>query len=205
MEPLSLPVRALECPICLEMVKNAVSCAGSGCHYTICEVHAAELKECPQCNSTPFKTVAEFALRRIMENLPFLCKFCKSPIRKGDLDVHQNNCTKRPRHCGAFGCEFSSCESDEALRHLIRSHGQTIWESYTEATASGTPRREERRKIVWKHNHSLYNTTVFTWYLVTHTSTRSITHTVYVWVILQFTACEYFYSIRSTYPVLAVV
>ena len=79
LEPLSLPVRALECPICFKVVKNAVSCVGSGCHYTICEVHAAELKACPQCKSMPFKTVVEFALRHIMENLSFLVSSAKDP------------------------------------------------------------------------------------------------------------------------------
>ena len=136
-EPMSLPARALECPVCLEVVQNAVSCANSACRYTICEMHAGELRECPQCKSTPFKTIVEFVLRRIMEDLPFTCKFCKSPVRKGDLDVHEINCPKLPRHCGAAGCEFESGGPAEALRHLIEAHGPVIWENFTNSTAAG--------------------------------------------------------------------
>ena len=122
-------------PVCLEVVKNAVSCAH--CHKILCEVHGTELKECPHCRAEPFKTVMEFGLRCVMEDLSFPCKFCKSPIRKGDLNVHEANCPKRPRHCGAGGCQFASGDMEEALRHFIQSHGQVFWENFTEATAAG--------------------------------------------------------------------
>ena len=132
---MSLPARALECPVCFEVVQNAVSCAH--CHKIICEVHGTELKECPQCRAAPFKTVMEFGLRCVMDDLPFPCTFCKSPIRKGDLNVHEANCPKRPRHCGAGGCQFASDDMEEALHHFIQSHGQVFWENFTEATAAG--------------------------------------------------------------------
>ena len=139
---MSLPARALECPVCLEVVTNPVCCAG--CHHVLCEEHVPELRECPVCKAVPFKIVVDFGLRRIMEDLPFTCKFCKSPIRKGNLDVHEANCPKRPRHCGAAGCDFESGESDAALRHLIDSHGQVIWESFTNVTAAGVIRTDLR-------------------------------------------------------------
>ena len=132
---MSLPARELECPVCLEVVTNPVCCAA--CHQVLCEQHVDELRECPVCKAVPFKTVVELGLRRVMEGLPFPCKYCKSPIRKGNLEVHEANCPKRLRHCGAAGCEFESGEQTVALRHLIDSHGPVIWESFTEATATG--------------------------------------------------------------------
>ena len=93
---MSLPLRALECTICLEVLSNAVYCVN--CHVPLCESHVAELRECPVCKAAPFKTVVDFGLRRVMEDLLFACQFCKSPIRKGSLHVHETNCQNLQRH-----------------------------------------------------------------------------------------------------------
>ena len=115
-EPMHLPPRAFECPICFLVLTNPVSC--SRCGKMLCERHVADLRECPFCKDTPFKTQVERGVRQLLDELPYPCKYCKSAIPKGNLDVHEVNCPKRLRHCGVAGCEFESCESTDALRHL---------------------------------------------------------------------------------------
>ena len=132
---MSLPTCAFECPICSQPFKNPMSCGG--CGYILCEEHVDGIPECPNCKEKPFRAQVERGVRRLMNLVPYPCRHCNSSIPKGDLDVHEANCPKRQRHCGGSGCEFKSCEPTEALRHLLDSHGQVIWENYTDATAAG--------------------------------------------------------------------
>ena len=129
---MSLPARAFECPICFQVLTNPVSC--SRCGKFLCEEHLARISECPYCKDKPFRPQVERGVRLLLEEIPYPCKYCREKISKGNLEVHETNCHKRPRHCGVAGCEFESCEQTEALRHLIELHGQAIWESYTDST-----------------------------------------------------------------------
>ena len=132
---MSLPARAFECPICFLTFTNPMSCVE--CGYILCKEHVEGISECPLCKEKPFKAQVERGVRRLMNQVPYPCRFCKSSIPKGDLDVHEANCPKRQRRCGVAGCNFESSESTDALRHLIESHGQVIWENFTDATAAG--------------------------------------------------------------------
>lgn len=134
-EPMSLPARAFECPICFLPLTNPMSCIE--CGYVLCEEHVAGILECPVCKEKPFRAQVERVVRRMMNEVPYPCQHCKSPIPKGNLEVHEANCPKRPRHCGIAGCNFKSGESAEALRHLIDAHGQSIWDNWTDVTAAG--------------------------------------------------------------------
>lgn len=134
-EPISLPVQAFECPICLLVLRNPVSC--NLCGSMLCKDHVAEIRECPICQERPFRVQSERGVCRLMNDVQFQCKYCKRAIPKMDLEVHETNCPKRPRRCGAAGCKFETLIQADGLRHLIQSHGQLIWESYTEATLAG--------------------------------------------------------------------
>ena len=117
------------------MLINPIPC--SQCGKLVCEEHLAHISECPFCKDEPFRPQMERGVRLLLEEMPYPCKYCRDPISKGNLDVHETNCPKRPRHCGVAGCKFESCEQTEALRHLIEFHGQDICESYTDSTARG--------------------------------------------------------------------
>ena len=132
---MSLPARAFECPICFLVLKNPMSCVR--CGKILCEEHVVALQECPFCKEKPFRTQVERGVRQLLDEVPYPCRFCNSPIPKGNLDVHEANCPKRSRRCGVTGCEFLSCEQADALRHMIDVHGEIIWENYTDATAAG--------------------------------------------------------------------
>ena len=132
---MDFPAHVFECPICFQVLTNPVSC--SRCGKLLCEEHVARISECPFCKDKPFRPQVERVLRLQLEEMPYPCKYCREPISKGNLEVHETNCHKRPRHCGIAGCEFESCEQTEALQHLIELHGQAIWESYTDSTSRG--------------------------------------------------------------------
>ena len=131
---MSLPASVFECQICFQVLTNPVSC--SRCGKLLCKEHVARISECPLCKDKPFRLQVERGVRLLLEEMPYPCKYCREPISKGNLEVHETNCHKRPRHCRFAGCAFKSCEQTEALRHLIELHGQAIWESYTDFTAS---------------------------------------------------------------------
>ena len=140
-ETVNIPARALECPICLEILTNPISC--KQCNKALCEKHEDQISECPLCREKPFKGIKEQGIRQLLNELPYPCKYCNDQISKCNLEVHELHCSKRPRHCGVAGCEFKSIESTVALRHLIDSHGPVIWENFTDVTSAGMKRPVE--------------------------------------------------------------
>lgn len=133
----SLPVSTslFECRVCYELVENAVHCLQ--CKHFLCERHTNEVYDCPFCRAAPFKVEIDHTARRLVDELPVECQFCRQQIKKGDFSVHVNHCPQRPRNCGVNECGFQTGNKEEALRHLIDSHGDIFWESYNRLTAAG--------------------------------------------------------------------
>lgn len=134
-EPTSLPVNALECQICFDLVESAVNC--QQCGQFFCDIHVNELQSCPFCRVTPVNVQVDRTLRRLVDQLPVICLICKEHVKKGDFAVHTNHC--QSLHCGANGCEFSSGHKETALNHVLQAHGDIIWQNYSRLTAAGPP------------------------------------------------------------------
>lgn len=130
-----MPSATLECRVCFEVVKNAVHCLR--CKHFLCERHAKEVRVCPFCREAPFEVEINHALRRLVDELPVGCQFCRQPIKKGDLNVHVNHCPQKPRNCGVNRCGFQTGQKEEALRHVMETHGDVLWENYSRLTAAG--------------------------------------------------------------------
>ena len=90
---MSLPASVFECPICFQVLTNTVSC--SRCGKLLCEEHVARISECPFCKDKPFRPQVERGVRLVLEEMPYPCKYCREPISKGNLEVHETNCHKR--------------------------------------------------------------------------------------------------------------
>ena len=87
------------CPICLSFAENAVET--ECCNHAYCEEHAKTIAagggKCPTCRATPFRYRPAVIVRRIINNLPTKCPFCKSKaIQRGNLEDHKKTCSKRP-------------------------------------------------------------------------------------------------------------
>ncbi len=126
---------ALECPICNEIVIDAVQCVE--CDQFLCIEHVAPLKRCPFFNKEPFNTRIARSIRNMVAQLPVKCRFCTRRIARGDVEVHELHCVKRPRQCGANGCQFVTWDIDEGFRHLKEAHEEIIWEEYQKTTGAG--------------------------------------------------------------------
>ena len=88
-----------QCPICLELAEDAVET--ECCNHAYCEEHAKTIAAgggmCPTCRATPFRYRPAVMVRRLINNLPTECPFCKSAtIQRGNLEDHKKTCSKRP-------------------------------------------------------------------------------------------------------------
>ena len=97
----------------------------------------ARLKECPFCKDIPFQFNLERGVRLLLQEMKYPCKYCNEPFSKGNLEVHESYCNKKPRHCGVLECNFASNNKNEALQHFIEIHGDDFWQRYNENTARG--------------------------------------------------------------------
>lgn len=50
------------------------------------------------------------------------CDICDENIPRGDLEVHRRHCEKHLRHCPEPGCNFSTRDQNEALKHITEGH-----------------------------------------------------------------------------------
>lgn len=134
MESTSLPVTTLECKVCFEVADNAVHCLR--CKQFLCQRHVIEVHVCPFSRSAPFNVEIDHTLHRLVDQLPIDCQFCRQCIIKGNLNAHLNHCPQRPRNCGVNGYGFQSGHKEEALRHVMEAHGETLWDNYNRLTAA---------------------------------------------------------------------
>ena len=82
-----MEIKAFECSICLEKLKNPVEC--NNCHNNFCKEHASKLKECPLCKKNPFAYKDNIWLKRELENIDFCkCKVCNFEGDKNLFFIH---------------------------------------------------------------------------------------------------------------------
>ena len=125
---MSLPEEELRCPVCLGTVVNAVVC--TTCDHHFCEGHSNQLKKCPTCRSEPLRIVPNPTLRKLADRVRVKCHFCVDEKPRGELALHEANCQRRPRQCGAAGCEFSTCDVKAGLTHLATAHEAALWDEF---------------------------------------------------------------------------
>lgn len=123
-----------QCKICFELVEKAIEC--DLCGQFFCEKHVPELTNCAFCRS-PLQFRESRALRRLVNELPIDCIYCKKVFTIGDIEVHHNHCLERPPVCGDNKCKYQTLNKEDALHHLIEAHGETIWANYNKLTAAG--------------------------------------------------------------------
>lgn len=140
LELCSLPLAALECHVCYELVENAVYCLQ--CKQFLCERHVARVHDCPFCRSTPLRVDIDHSIRRLVDQLLVICQYCSQLIHKGDLSAHLNHCSKRPRNCGVNKCSFQTGNKEEALRHVMEVHGDIMWDNYNRLTTAGNAKQK---------------------------------------------------------------
>lgn len=118
----------MQCPVCFELVESAMDC--EKCGHFLCESHVSQLDGCPKCRAQPLQVRIDVTLRRLVDLLQVRCQFCHKQFNKGDLKVHMENCTGRPR-CGFKGCEQQASNKEDALRHIMDAHGDILWNNFS--------------------------------------------------------------------------
>jgi hypothetical protein len=87
----------LECPICLELAKDAVEC--EKCNNLMCDQCVKDLKrkECPACReSVNFKVRPSILARRMIGSMPMVCpNECGTTSTVGNMVDHLKKCPKR--------------------------------------------------------------------------------------------------------------
>lgn len=86
----------MRCQVCTKLVEMPVECAPCGNFF--CKQHLSEpaLTKCPFCRSAPLDVKPLRAVRRIIDDLPIICKFCKKRYTRGAIEVHTNHCPHNP-------------------------------------------------------------------------------------------------------------
>ena len=125
---MALPVEEFRCPICWGTVEKAVVC--TTCDQQFCESCTDLLDKCPTCRAVPFRTAPNAALRKLVDRVRVKCHFCDRDTPRCELAVHEANCPRRPRRCGAAGCDFSTSDVKAGLTHLATAHEAALWDEF---------------------------------------------------------------------------
>jgi hypothetical protein len=110
----------LECPICLELAKNAVEC--EACNNLMCEQCVKDLKkkECPACRKQNFTVKPSVLARRMIGSMPQVCpNECGTTSTIGNMSDHLKKCPNRVLQCAK--CAFEGKKAD-FLAHLTKDH-----------------------------------------------------------------------------------
>lgn len=129
-----LPADEMKCQICFELVECAIECVHCGQFF--CGRHEPDLTNCPFCRSSPLNIRESRALRRLVDQLPVNCTFCKQRFTKGAIEIHRSHCAQRPPVCGVSGCGYETLNKEDAFSHFIESHGDILWAKYNTFTSS---------------------------------------------------------------------
>ncbi len=101
----------LQCPICLDIAKNAVEC--EACHNLMCDQCVSDLrkKECPACRKENFKVAPSILARRMIGAMPQQCpNLCGTTTTVSNMVDHLKKCTNRKFECSL--CQFEGKKAD---------------------------------------------------------------------------------------------
>lgn len=132
----------LECPICLDLARDAVEC--TQCASILCEVCAKELKKCPICRAEKSFKDSAFA-RKIINNLPQKCQYCDFKAPLVELKYHLPKCENRKYECNV--CVFSGSKED-FLKHLVYTHNEILYDYFTSNPNQGL---SSKFNVLWEN------------------------------------------------------
>ena len=112
-----------ECPICLDICKEAVE--ATCCDTLFCEACSNALTECPTCRQIDFKAVPNKFARKCIGRMKIACDKCGASIQRNSVYEHLQVCEMRELKCGARECSFAGVKSD-LLEHVVCCHEEDI-------------------------------------------------------------------------------
>ncbi|XP_066936540.1 uncharacterized protein [Clytia hemisphaerica] len=113
------------CPICLDIVCEAVEC--KVCHKLYCDECVRELNTCPSCRQ-PFNTQPNKNVRQFIGNLKTKCpnEECREKPTRSNLQEHLKKCEWALTLCENEGCELEFRRID-LPKHLFDCSYQIVF------------------------------------------------------------------------------
>ena len=121
----------LVCPICLEVVTDAVE--SSCCTVLFCEKCVSSINSCPTCRALSFSVKPNLFARKMANSVSIQCDYCNSTITKGDLEDHKLLCSESVKCCTYNCCTFRG-KTGEFLLHLQNNHQKDLISVFTRET-----------------------------------------------------------------------
>ena len=119
-------IESLTCPICLELVDDAVE--ASCCHQVFCDrcILSVSRDCCPKCRK-PFETLVSHITRRLIDTMPRSCSFpgCNVKLSKSELKHHEKACEQRIYNCPVSSCKYEGLRPDFAA-HIALAHEESL-------------------------------------------------------------------------------
>lgn len=140
----------LSCPICLDIIKDAVE--AQCCHNLGCQ-ECMKHKICPLCRADNMSVTPSHPIRRMIAGMAIQCPECNYNTTRGDLANHFLKCPNRKLKCIVCSEEL---RKNELAEHVLGAHPEELMKLISAQEVDINPIREvigDRNIIATKKNH----------------------------------------------------
>lgn len=108
----------LQCPVCLQIMKDAVQCPNQ---HACCQVCRSKCRFCPICKNKK-SPVPSLLMRQLIDQLEIRCSGCDSMFKIDQIQNHEASCPKVKVPCknSASGCQLR-IPREELSKHAMSS------------------------------------------------------------------------------------